>query len=279
MGNAKPVGKGGNAVAVGDTYRALHQRSLTDPEGFWAEAAEDDRLEQAWDKVLDDSNTPFYRWFVGGELNTCYNAVDRHVERGRGEQVALIYDSPVTGTIQTFTYRELRDQVAQVRGRCCAARRRQGRSSHRLHADDPAGRDRHARVRTARRGSLGGLRRLCAPRTRRADRRRQAEARRSRPRAASRPGRVVQYKPLLDAAIDAGQPQARALPASSSGRRRARGTGAGPRPRLGRGWRGAQPHGCVPVEGDRPALHPVHLGHRPASPRASCATTAAMPWR
>jgi propionyl-CoA synthetase len=64
--------------------------------------------------VLDDSNKPFYRWFTGGMVNTCYNALDYHVENGRGDQAALIYDSPVTDTIKTYTYRELRDEVPHL---------------------------------------------------------------------------------------------------------------------------------------------------------------------
>jgi len=98
------------------TFDAIHARSLSDPEGFWAEAAEDITWIKRWDKVLDDSNTPFYRWFKGGVLNTCYNAVDRHVEAGRGDQAAIIYDSPVTSTVQTITYKELQDQVARFAG-------------------------------------------------------------------------------------------------------------------------------------------------------------------
>ena len=66
--------------------------------------------------MLDDSSRPFYRWFQGGELNTCYNALDRHVDGGRADQLALIYDSPVTGTQRKFTYRELRDRVALFAG-------------------------------------------------------------------------------------------------------------------------------------------------------------------
>ena len=69
-----------------------------------------------WDAVLDSSRAPFYRWFPGGEVNTCYNALDRHVENGRADQVALIYDSPVTSTVRAFTYRELRDEVARFAG-------------------------------------------------------------------------------------------------------------------------------------------------------------------
>jgi propionyl-CoA synthetase len=94
----------------------LHERSLRDPEGFWAAAAEDIHWDRRWDRVLDDTRPPFYRWFTGGLLNTCYNALDRHIERGRGRQRALIYDSPVTNTVRTFTYSELRDLVATFAG-------------------------------------------------------------------------------------------------------------------------------------------------------------------
>jgi propionyl-CoA synthetase len=97
-------------------YAEVHQRSIQDPAGFWAEAAQNIDWTKKWDKVLDDSNTPLYRWFTGGELNTCHNALDRHVQGGRADQVALIYDSPVTNTIEKFTYKELRDQVANCAG-------------------------------------------------------------------------------------------------------------------------------------------------------------------
>ncbi len=97
-------------------YEEAYRRSLADPEGFWAEAAEAIDWETRWESVLDRSRPPFYLWFRGGRLNTCWNALDRHVERGRGEQVALIYDSPVTGTTKRFTYRALRDEVARLAG-------------------------------------------------------------------------------------------------------------------------------------------------------------------
>ena len=97
-------------------YEEVFQRSIQHPEGFWAEAAEDIHWYKKWNRVLDDSKKPFYRWFAGGEMNTCYNALDRHVEGGRAEQLALIYDSPVTGVIQKFTYRELLDQVSRFAG-------------------------------------------------------------------------------------------------------------------------------------------------------------------
>ena len=97
-------------------YQEIYARSLQDPEGFWAEAAEALVWDRRWDRVLDDARPPFYRWFAGGRLNTCYNAVDRHVAAGRGSQVALIHDSPVTGSVTTLTYRELLDQVARFAG-------------------------------------------------------------------------------------------------------------------------------------------------------------------
>ena len=98
----------------------LHARSLNEPENFWAEAAQGVHWFKPWNKVLDDSGKPFYRWFSGGEVNTCYNALDRHVENGRAEQVALIYDSPVTQTIRSFTFRELRAEVARCAGALAA---------------------------------------------------------------------------------------------------------------------------------------------------------------
>ncbi|MFC1876945.1 propionyl-CoA synthetase [Thermodesulfobacteriota bacterium] len=97
-------------------YDEAFEKSINDPDGFWAEAAEDCHWYKKWDKVLDDSNKPFYRWFVGGEINTCYNALDFHIQNGRGDQDALIYDSPVTDTIKKYTFSELRDEVARFAG-------------------------------------------------------------------------------------------------------------------------------------------------------------------
>ncbi|HSW28581.1 MAG TPA: propionyl-CoA synthetase [Longimicrobiales bacterium] len=98
------------------SYMETYRRSQEDPEGFWGEAARAIDWDRPWDRVLDDSNPPFYRWFAGGELNTCHNALDRHVDGGRADQAALIYDSPVTHTKRAFTYRELRDAVALFAG-------------------------------------------------------------------------------------------------------------------------------------------------------------------
>ncbi len=101
-------------------YDEAFERSINDPNGFWGEVAENCHWYKKWDRVLDDSNKPFYRWFVGGEINSCYNALDIHIENGRGEQIALIYDSPVTDTIKKFTYLELRDNVATFAGALAA---------------------------------------------------------------------------------------------------------------------------------------------------------------
>jgi propionyl-CoA synthetase len=99
-----------------NAYDTAYTASMHDREGFWAEAAKTVSWIKPWDAVLDDSHKPFYRWFPGGLLNTCYNAVDRHVEAGRGAQNAIIYDSPVTNTVRKITYADLQTQVAKVAG-------------------------------------------------------------------------------------------------------------------------------------------------------------------
>ena len=99
-----------------NTFDKTYQRSIDDPEGFWGEAAEAVYWYKKWDKVLDDSNAPFYRWFAGGETNVCYNAVDLHVEQGRGAQAAIIHDSPVTDSRQTLTYDQLKSRTARFAG-------------------------------------------------------------------------------------------------------------------------------------------------------------------
>jgi propionyl-CoA synthetase len=99
-----------------DSYEAIYNRWLREPENFWAEAADAIHWQRKWNKVLDTSQAPFYRWFTEGELNTCYNALDVHCENGRADQTALIYDSPVTGTTRSYTYRALLDEVARFAG-------------------------------------------------------------------------------------------------------------------------------------------------------------------
>ncbi len=101
---------------MSNLYDQAHEQSIKDPEGFWGPIAEECHWYKKWDKVLDDTNAPFFRWFVGGETNTCYNAVDLHVDQGKGDQAAVIYDSPVTDTITTYTYNDLKDQVSRFAG-------------------------------------------------------------------------------------------------------------------------------------------------------------------
>jgi len=101
---------------MGATFDAVWRRSIDDPEGFWGEAAQAIDWTRKWDRVLDASRKPFYRWFAGGELNTCHNCLDRHVAAGRGDRTALIYDSAMTGEKHNYTYRELMDAVARFAG-------------------------------------------------------------------------------------------------------------------------------------------------------------------
>src|SRR5215471_3945413 len=101
---------------MGTLYQETFDRSLRDPEGFWGDAARAILWDRPWDRVLDASRPPFYRWFAGARLNVCKNALDRHVDAGRGNQLALVYDSPVTSTVRRFTYAELRDLVARFAG-------------------------------------------------------------------------------------------------------------------------------------------------------------------
>ncbi|MGJ8588461.1 MAG: propionate-CoA ligase PrpE [Yoonia sp.] len=97
-------------------YAEVYGAWKNDPEGFWMDQAKSIDWVTPPTKALDDSNAPLYRWFADAEVNTCYNAVDRHVENGRGEQLAIIYDSPVTHTKHTITYAELQTRVASLAG-------------------------------------------------------------------------------------------------------------------------------------------------------------------
>ncbi len=105
----------GNHIVSGE-YQKTYDFSINEPELFWGEAAQGIQWYRKPTRVMDSTRAPFYRWFPDGELNTCYNALDWHVEQGRGDQLALIYDSPVTNTVQRFTYRELLEKVALFAG-------------------------------------------------------------------------------------------------------------------------------------------------------------------
>ncbi|MEA2102515.1 MAG: propionyl-CoA synthetase [Thermodesulfobacteriota bacterium] len=98
------------------SYDEAYRLSMEDREGFWAVAASMIQWDKKWDKVLDESNPPFYRWFKGGKMNTCYNSLDYHVSTGRGDQTAIIYDSPVTSTSKKISYRDLLDKVSLFAG-------------------------------------------------------------------------------------------------------------------------------------------------------------------
>ena len=97
-------------------YQKMYDESISDPEKFWDDAAQSIIWEKKYTSVLDSGNKPLYSWYPGGELNTCFNAVDYHMESGRGNQPAIIYDSPVTGTIKKITYAELLEQVSRCAG-------------------------------------------------------------------------------------------------------------------------------------------------------------------
>ena len=97
-------------------YADVYAEWQRNPEAFWAEAAAGISWDTPWDRVFDPALGPYGQWFAGGMLNTCFNALDRHVDGGRGEQAALIWDSAMTGVVDTFTYRQLRDRTAKVAG-------------------------------------------------------------------------------------------------------------------------------------------------------------------
>ena len=97
-------------------YARTYARSLEEPEAFWAEAAAEIDWQRPFDKVLDRDAHPSPRWFAGGELNTCHNAVDRHVEAGHGDRIALVYDSAMLGGVRRFSYAELQGEVARFAG-------------------------------------------------------------------------------------------------------------------------------------------------------------------
>ncbi|MDV8001006.1 propionyl-CoA synthetase [Rhodococcus sp. IEGM 1408] len=102
------------------TYATAHRRSITDPDAFWLEVAGGIDWTTPPTTAVDGSRPPFYRWFPDGELNTSYNCIDRHVEAGRGDQAAYIYDSAVTGAKETITYSQLLQQVAVFAGALAA---------------------------------------------------------------------------------------------------------------------------------------------------------------
>jgi propionyl-CoA synthetase len=182
-------------------FEEVYRRSLADPEGFWADAAAAIDWDEPWQRVLDDTRSPFYRWFTGGRLNTCHNALDRHVDGGRADQLALIYDSPVTDTVKTFTYRELRDEVARFAGTLSA--QGVGRGDRVIVYMPMVPEAAIAMLACARLGAIhsvvfgGFAANELASRIEDAEPKVIVSA-----SCGIEPGRIVAYKPLLDAAID-----------------------------------------------------------------------------
>ena len=93
-------------------FNDIYLESIQNPEKFWQEASNDIFWFKKPNKILNKSNPPFYKWYEDGITNTCYNALDLHIDNGRGEKTAIIYDSPITGTKNKFTYKELREKVS-----------------------------------------------------------------------------------------------------------------------------------------------------------------------
>jgi propionyl-CoA synthetase len=187
-------------------YADVYKAWKADPEGFWMQAAEAVHWERKPSKALFDDRAPIYEWFADGLTNTCYNAVDRHVEAGRGDQTAIIHDSPITHTKHEITYRRAEGPRRHASpARSARQGRGKGRPGDHLHADGPRGA-----------GGDAGLRRLGAIHSVvfggfaahelavRID-----DATPKAIIAAScgiEPGRVVHYKPLLDGALDRPRP-------------------------------------------------------------------------
>ena len=147
-------------------YDETYRRWQRDPDAFWLGLASAVEWEHEPEAALDASGAPLYRWFPDGRLNMCFNLLDRHVRDGRGEQAALIYDSPVTGQVRTYTYRELLDETARVAGAFARLGVAPRRSGGHLHADGSGGPHGHDGLRAARGDPLGGVRRVRRQRAR-----------------------------------------------------------------------------------------------------------------
>ena len=101
---------------MSDKFREIYSKSIKDPENFWREASENIFWFKKPSKILNKSNPPFYKWYEDGVTNTCYNALDLHIDQGKGNKNALIYDSPITGDKSKFTYEELKSKVSKFAG-------------------------------------------------------------------------------------------------------------------------------------------------------------------
>lgn len=98
------------------TYSEVYKQSVENPEEFWGKLGKLVHWDRPWKRVLDNDHPPFTKWYSGGYLNACYNAIDRHVLAGKGSKVALIHDSPLASIVRHVTYQELYDQVSLLAG-------------------------------------------------------------------------------------------------------------------------------------------------------------------
>ena len=181
-------------------YDATHAAWRRDPQAWWAEAATGITWDTPPERVFDPSLGIYGRWFPGGRLNTCFNAVDRHVAAGRGTQPAIIWDSPMTGRIETITYADLLDRVARLAG--ALASRGVGKGDRVIIYMPMVPEAAIAMLACARLGAVhsvvfGGFA-AAELATRIADAKPKAIVSAS---CGLEPGRIVKYKPLLDAAI------------------------------------------------------------------------------
>ena len=101
---------------MSEKFKEIYRKSIEDPENFWRKAADDIFWFKKPSKILNKSNPPFYKWFEDGVTNTCYNALDIHIDNGQGQKTALIYDSPITGNKSKLTYEQLRLKVSKFAG-------------------------------------------------------------------------------------------------------------------------------------------------------------------
>ena len=231
-------------------YRETYAAAMADPERFWMDAAEAIDWDRKPTKALWGDKAPLYEWFKDARANTCWNAVDRHVQAGRGDQPAIIYDSPITGATRSITYSDLMDQVARLAGALAARGVTKGDRVVIYMSMVPEAL--MAMLACARIGAIhsvvfGGF----------AANELAVRIDDAKPKAiiatscGIEPGRVVAYKPLLDAAIG----MASHKPAFCVVFQREQATAD-----MGErdvDWedamRSAEPVDCVPVEGDHPA--------------------------
>ena len=258
-------------------YDETYARSLKDPEAFWAEAAEGIDWEKRWDRVFDGSRAPFFRWFPGAEVNTCHNALDRHVGVGRGEQTALIYDSPVTDTVTNFTYAELQGLAARFAGALAA--RGVGRGDRVVLYLPMIPEAAVAMLGCARIGAVhsvvfGGFA-ANELATRIDDAKPKLIVSGS---CGIEVNRVIAYKPLLDEAIERASHKPECCIVVQRPELEAPLTAGRDETLGGRDGRG-RAGGLRPRRRDRSALHPLHLRHHGRSQGHRAGTTAGTWWR